>query len=111
MLYKIFSDGRMLWHRHLQPGAGRPTWVNRGSGRVVNSGFQAFNSVVADGDGSFNHLYGIFRLGTVQRYVHSIELDGSSTWQERGGQMVRTGWHIYSTVVCTGLRRFYGVVA
>ncbi|MDX8032247.1 DUF6605 domain-containing protein [Lentzea sp. BCCO 10_0856] len=91
-IFSVQADGRLLHYRHLGWQTGTVSWANGGVGRLINSGWHVFTTVLGAADGQ---LFGFAGDGTVRWYKY---LAATDTWAPDGATVIGTGFDQYVQV-------------
>lgn len=98
VLYRVTSDGKLIWYQDEGHAGGGGGLGNDGQGRVIGTGWNQFLRVMAADDGV---LYAVTNTGDLMWYRHEshawIAETGMPGWRLGGGGLkVGDGWHDFA---------------
>lgn len=98
IIYAVRADGALVWFRHSGWRTGAPSWVDRGRGRVIGTGFHAYRWVGASETGEIFALRGNGEL-LRYRYLLTDADTGAGAWADHGHpRQIATGWDRFARV-------------
>lgn len=96
VIYALQADGTLLYYRHTGWADGTASW-SPGAGFPIGNGFQQFQDVLADEDGTFFCRTG---SGAIRRYRYAVSdpATGEGQWIDGGGTQIGEGFQQFPRI-------------